>query len=277
MAMTPPRGATSLAGAPGHVLRTIVRHRRVIAATTAIELRKRYAGSALGPLWLLLHPLLLLGMYLFVFLVVFKVRFPGYSDFGYVLYVFAGLVPYLGFSEAVGAGSLAIKTNVHLVKNVMLPIELVPVRTVATALATQMVALFLLALLAAGGGELSPRLAALPLVLVLQFLLILGVVFVVSALGVIVQDIAYFVNLALLLLIFLSPIGFTPAMLPDGWQGIVWINPLFYMMEAFRFALLGSYAADPRALAGFAVIAVAAFAAGSLLFVRVKNALIDYE
>ena len=80
--------------------------------------------------WLFLQPALLLSVYLFVYLVVFKVRFPGFSRLDYVLYVFCGLVPFLGIIEAITLGAVSIKQNIHLVKNVMLPIELVPVRAV---------------------------------------------------------------------------------------------------------------------------------------------------
>jgi lipopolysaccharide transport system permease protein len=259
------------------MLGVLARHRKVLIATTRIELRKRYAGSALGALWLLIHPVLLLAVYLFVFLVVFRVRFPGYSEMGYVLYVFAGLVPYLGLSEAVAAGSLSIKQNVHLVKNVMLPIELVPARAVATGLVSQLVGLGVVVVLATVNGELSPRIIALPLVLALQFLLVLGVVLVIAAAAVFVQDIAYFVNLALLLLLFISPIGFKPEMLPSEWHVLIWANPLHYLVDAFRFVLLDSHAADPRALAGFVLLSLGAFAAGSALFLRLKDALVDYE
>ena len=108
--------------------RTCREHARLLAAITRVELAKRYAGSVLGMAWVVLQPALLLSVYLFVYLVVFKMRFQGFSRFDYVLYVFCGLVPFLGFMEAITTGALSIKQNMHLVKNVMLPIELVPVR-----------------------------------------------------------------------------------------------------------------------------------------------------
>ncbi|MFN0302857.1 MAG: ABC transporter permease [Burkholderiales bacterium] len=267
----------SLGRAVTYMSRVMARHRTVLIATLFIELRKRYAGSTIGAAWLVLHPILLLSVYLFVFLVVFRVRFPGYSDFGYVLYVFTGLVPYLGLSEAISTGSLSIKANAHLVRNVMLPIELIPVRTVATSLAMQFAALGVVIVLAAAGGELTPKIVALPVVLALQFLMVLGIVLAISAIAVFVQDIAYFINLALILLMFVSPIGFRPEMLPIEWHFLLWINPLHYMTDAFRFSLLASHQADPRALVGFGVLAVSLFAMGGALFLRLRSALIDYE
>jgi len=106
----------------------------LLAAITRVEFQKRYAGSVLGVSWLVLQPALLLSVYLFVYLVVFKVRFPGFSEMDFVVFVFAGLVPFLGTIEATNGAALSIKANMHLVKNVMLPTELVPVRTVPVAM-----------------------------------------------------------------------------------------------------------------------------------------------
>ena len=123
--------ARALAAPAGTCSNLIAAHRQLLAAITRVELAKRYAGSVLGMAWLVLQPALLLAVYLFVYMVVFKVRFPGFSKFDYVLFVFCGLVP---LSRLHGGdrrrGALSIKENIHLVKNVMLPIELIPVRTV---------------------------------------------------------------------------------------------------------------------------------------------------
>src|SRR5438874_9833957 len=113
----------ALADAFRSMARIILRNRALLAAITRVELAKRHAGSALGMAWVVLQPGLLLSVYLFIYMVVFPVKLQNFSEFEFVLYVFCGLVPYLGFMEAVTTGALSIKQNMHLVKNVMLPIE----------------------------------------------------------------------------------------------------------------------------------------------------------
>src|SRR6185295_15489241 len=120
----------SLASSSQTMIGIIYRYRRMLVAITRVELAKRHAGSILGITWVVLQPALLLSVYIFVYMVVLRMRFEGFSRFDYVLYVFCGLVPYLGFMEALTTGALSIKQNIHLVKNVMLPIELIPVRSV---------------------------------------------------------------------------------------------------------------------------------------------------
>ena len=146
----------------------VFKYRRLLASITRVELAKRHAGSILGMVWVILQPALLLSVYLFVYMVVFQYRFPGFSRIDYVLYVFCGLVPYLGFMEALTTGALSIRQNIHLVKNVMLPIELIPVRSVIVGMASQFVSMALVLLLVAGTGSLSWHVLWLPVVVVLQ-------------------------------------------------------------------------------------------------------------
>ncbi len=259
------------------MLRTMAKHRRVLASVTRVELAKRYAGSAFGLSWVVLYPLLLLGIYLFVYLVIFRMRFPGYSEMDYVLYVFAGLIPYLGFMEALTAGAVSIKQNMHLIRNVMLPIELIPVRAVAVALASEIVALALILVLAAANGTLSLNAVWLPTVVALQVLFLIGLVLIIASLAVALMDITYFVNLLVLLLLFISPIGFKPEMVPAGFSAIVYLNPVYYMADAFRMSLLQTQEMDFAVLGIFVVLSLGTFAVGAAFFRRFKGVLVDYE
>ena len=83
------------------MLATFVSYRRILAAITQVELAKKYSGSMFGRIWIVLYPILLLSIYLFVYMAVFQMRFSGSGRLDYVLYVFAALIPYIGFMEAV--------------------------------------------------------------------------------------------------------------------------------------------------------------------------------
>ncbi len=256
----------------------LVAYRAILVATTRVEFAKRYAGSVLGLLWVAVQPLLFLGAYLFVFLVVFKIRFPGYSDLDYVLYVFSGLVPFLALMDAITQGVTSIKQNIHLIKNVVLPIDLVPVRVVAMSLVTQIFGLVLVAIISVLNGALSPHILFLPVALIFQTLFLLGVAWIMAALGVLVAEISYLLNAFLLLVLFLSPIAFLPDALSPGIAFfLVKLNPVFYMTELFRFSMNGAHAPDWWALGVAALGSVAVFAFGCLFFRQFKNVLVDYE
>jgi lipopolysaccharide transport system permease protein len=262
--------------APVRMAMLIARHARLLVTITRVELAKRYAGSLLGLAWLILQPLLLLSAYLFVYLVVFRVRFPGFSQFDYVLYVFCGLVPYLGLMEGLTSGTLAIRQNMHLVKNVMLPLELIPVRNVLVAMAGQLVALTLVLALIAWNGSLSAGVLLVPLHLVVQFAFVVGLAFVLSAVAVVVSDVSYILNIILFLLMFLSPIGFRPDMVPADFQWVLTLNPVYYMIEVYRGSMLGVLP-DLRIWAIFVAMAVVAFVGGSIFFRAFRGVLLDME
>jgi len=259
------------------MVRIIGGHRRLLASITRVELAKRHAGSVLGMSWVVLQPALLLTVYLFVYMVVFKIRFPGYSRLDYVLYVFCGLVPYLGFMEALTSGGVSIKQNIHLVKNVMLPIELIPVRAVIVGMASQFVSLGIVLVMSALSGSMTWRVVFLPAALGLEILWLVGLTWILSSVTVALPDVTYFVNLFIFLLMFVSPIGFRTDMVPEQLRATLYLNPIFYMTQAFRATLLSGEHASAAVWAVYTVTSLALFALGSAFFLRFKDVLVDYE
>ena len=95
----------------------LIVHRAVLLAVAKIELGKRYAGSFLGLLWYPIYWAALLGMYCFVYIVIFKQRIPEFGNFGYILFIFSGLVPYFGVSDAIGNGAGSVRSNMAVVRS----------------------------------------------------------------------------------------------------------------------------------------------------------------
>ena len=129
------------------------------------ELRKRYAGTLLGSLWPVLYPLMFLGAYLFVWLVVVGVRYPGFGRVDYVVFVFGGLVPFLYLMDCLTSGAVVIRQNIQLVKSVIMPVESIVTRTVLVGFIGHLVGVALLVALGGVNGNLTWRVALLPVVL----------------------------------------------------------------------------------------------------------------
>jgi lipopolysaccharide transport system permease protein len=267
----------SFSSASQKMIGIIYRYRRMLAAITQVELAKRHAGSVLGMSWVVLQPALLLSVYVFVYMVVLRMRFEGFSRFDYVLYVFCGLVPYLGFMEALTTGALSIKQNIHLVKNVMLPIELIPVRSVIVGMASEFVSIGLVLLLVAADRSLTWRVALLPIVVVLQVMWLVGLTWVLSGITVALPDISYFVNLFVFLLMFLSPIGYRPDMVPHAFAWVIYVNPIYYMTEMYRRTMLSGTSTGILVPIAYVVMCLVTFAIGSAFFERFRGVLTDYE
>ena len=272
-----PNPVSAMARGTAAMVRTLAGNARLLVAITRVELSKKYAGSVLGASWLILQPALLLSVYLFVYLVVFKMRFPGLSRLDYVLYVFCGLVPYMGSIDAITLGAMSIKQNIHLVKNVMLPIELVPVRAVLVAAASQGVGLSVVILLSALNGALTLHVLWLPVVWALQILMLFGVVWILSSIAVGLPDISYFINLFLFLLMWVSPIGFTVDMVPANLAAVLYLNPVYYLLDVYRDSLLVGRFPSPHVALIYVGLSLLIFAVGSAFFRGFRGVLLDYE
>jgi homopolymeric O-antigen transport system permease protein len=117
----------------------------------------------------------------------------------------------------------------------------------------------------------------LPVALVSLLLFCLAVVWVLSAVAVVVPDVAQIVNIALLLLMFVSPIAFTIDMVPGRARTLVYLNPLTYLIEQFRFALIGIRSSPMWYDAVFLLLCVMAAGSAGAFFRRMSPVFSDYE
>ncbi len=215
-------------------------HAGLIRQFAAREFDTRYRQSLLGSLWAVLTPLLMLGVYTFVFRSVFKLRWPAGSDsnLGFALRVYAGLAVFNFFAECVNRAPRLVLDQPHLVKKVVFPLEVLPWVSAASAFVNLAIALALLLLfgLADGGPHLS--VLALPLVWLPLLPLCLGLGWLLAAVGTYVKDVGQVLGLLVSLLMFLSPIFFPVEALPAAVQPWLALNPLALPITQTRQVLL---------------------------------------
>ena len=166
---------------------TLLRHGPLIRSLVRREIAGRYRGSYGGMFWTLIHPLLLMLTYYFVFGLVLQTRFG--SDgrpSNFVMYFLAGMLPWLAFSEAVGRAPTTVLEHGSFVKKLVFPVEALPVTLVLAGLVTEAfgVAIFITGMLFFSDTRRPPLSSILPLLLVPQFLLTLGLSWLLAALGV---------------------------------------------------------------------------------------------
>lgn len=250
---------------------------RVLWALTIIESRRKYAGSVLGMLWYPMYSALLLASYCFVYLVVFKMRFKELSSYEYVLFAFSGLIPYLGFSEAVNSSATSVRSNLALLRNAVFPIEFVPVKFVCAALFGLVSSLLILIVMLLPTGHLGWHFFYLPVAILTLFLFGVTIAWTLSAVAVLLPDIVQIINIVLLLLMFLSPVGYSIDMVPPGVRFLVYLNPLTYLIEEFRYALLGTRFLPLWIDAIVLAACVAGAALSGTFFRRLSPIFADYE
>lgn len=258
-------------------LMTIWRNRSLIRAMVQRDVLVRYRGSIGDFLWTFLHPLLLMATYFFVFGIVLRTRFGAdTSGSGYVLYFLAGMLPWLAFSEAVGRSPTVIIENGNLVKKLVFPVETLPVNLVLSGLITQVIgtALYITAL-AFGHGGIPASIAWLPVVLVPQILLTLGIAWTLAALGVFLRDLGQIMGFALTLLFFLTPICYPDTSLPTGVAPVLTKNPIYILVRGYRLILLEGRAPYFPMTAKLWAVSIAAFLIGHALFYKLRKSFAD--
>lgn len=202
----------------------------------------RYRGSILGLAWSFLTPLLMLGVYTFVFAVVFEARWgitesPRKSE--YAMFMFVGLIVHGIFAECVNRSPTLIVSNTNYVKKMIFPLQILPVVTVCVALihAVISVAVLLLAKMALGMMP-SWHLLLLPLVVLPLVLFTLGLSWFLAAVGVFIRDIGQMTTLITAVLLFLSPVFYPVSAISGPQRILLYVNPLTYVIEQARDVVL---------------------------------------
>lgn len=258
---------------PVHALFSAWRGRELLMNLTRREILSRYRGSFLGVFWTLLTPLLLLGIFTFVFGVIFRVRWNSDQaiDAQFAAILFSGLILHGVIGEVLGRSPMAVLNNVNLVKKVVFPLELLSWVTVITAVFHFLLALAVLGIfLLVTGHGLPLTVVAIPLVIAPFLLLCTGVAWFVASLGVYVRDTTHVTGFITTALLFLSPIFYPLSAVPEAYRGLFLVNPLTYVITEFRHVLLLGTWPDPLALGVYWCVSLLIFWLGYVWFQKTR-------
>lgn len=257
----------------------ILRQRQLLAVMTAREIKARYRGSVLGFLWSLANPLLLLGVYTFVFGLVFQPRVEGQSP--YPVFLVTGLFPWLWVSSSINEATASLTANAALIRRSVFPVELLPLVPVLSNLVNFLLSVPILigALLVAralGHPAGGPWIVLLPLVVALHLPFLCGTALALSALAVHFKDVRDLVSNLLTLALFLTPILYPIDAVPHrGLRALVEWNPATPFVLAYQDVLFYGRPPAPAVWLGMAAAAVVAWSIGAWVFDRLSDTLIE--
>jgi ABC-type polysaccharide/polyol phosphate export permease len=253
--------------------------RHLLAVMTARELKARYRGSVLGFLWSLANPLLLLGVYTFVFNLVFQPRVEGQSP--YAVFLVCGLFPWVWVSSSLTEGTASLVTNASLIRRSVFPVQLLPLVPVLSNLVNFLLALPILvgAVIAARALDYpvgGPAILLLPLVVVLQLPFLAGSSLALAALAVHFKDVRDIVSNLLTLGFFLTPILYVVDAVPHAaLRAVIQWNPLTPFVVAYQDVLFRGRPPEPVTWAGMLAAALVAWTLGAWVFDRLSDTLIE--
>ncbi|SHK68147.1 ABC-2 type transport system permease protein [Anaerocolumna jejuensis DSM 15929] len=214
-----------------NTLTELYAYRQMIYSLVKRDLRGRYKGSALGFLWTFINPLLQLVVYTIVFSVIMKT---GIDKF--YLFLFVALVPWLFFSTCLTGGASCIMAQQDMVKKIYFPREVLPLSYVISQFINMLLTFLIifLVIIMSGTGINLEAVLYLPLIMIVEMILALGITMLVSALTVYFRDLEYILGIAGMIWMYLTPIMYSVDQVPKNIMPIFNLNPMTPLVIAYR-------------------------------------------
>lgn len=257
-------------------VRVLHERRSLIRELVRRDFETRFVGSAAGWLWTMIHPLVLLLSWVFVFQYCLKVPPPPGAGDSYTLYLFCGYLPWMLFQDTVQRSSVSLLEQSSLITKTVFPSEILPVTIFLSSLASHAIALALsVVVIFLLKGHFSVLIVLLPLYSALLGVFAIGVAWIFSSLQVYLRDTAQFVVVILTGWFWLTPIFIDESYFPEGARFLVHWNPVAYVVKGYRQRLLMYEMPDWGEMAILAAAALAVFFLGGMVFRHLKRGFAD--
>lgn len=247
-------------------------YRELLWVLTTRDIKVRYKQTVLGAGWAIIQPVMTMVVFSIIFGRFAKMPSEG---FPYPVFVYAGLLPWMFFANALTRAGSSVVGSAHLVSKVYFPRLIIPLSSIGTGvvdLAISTAVLFVIMLYF--GVEWSANLLAAPLLLVLVVFLALGVGTLIAALNVAYRDFSYLTPFLVQLWMFATPVIYPASLVPERWHWLLYLNPMSGIIEGFRSAFLGK-PFDLLPIGLSLLTAIVLFVIGVLYFEKVERRFAD--
>jgi lipopolysaccharide transport system permease protein len=259
------------------MLSTLVTHRHLLATMVRRDIDARFAGSSLGGLWSLINPAIMLSLYTMVFVYIYRVP-PTEGGHSFVEFAFCGLWPWTAFQEACLRSVNAITDNANLVKKLRFPSELLVLSLTLSSFLVQGIGfvLFLLALVVWNGSVSIVSLLLLAVPVALHIALAVGLGMILACGNVFFRDVGQLANAGLTIWFFLTPVIYSPTLVPAGLRPVLRWNPVTPIIGLYRSLILFHTFAGALGLLYCALVSGILLWLGVYLFRRCRGFFADY-
>ena len=269
-------GASSPSSAPGDELTSSPRQHplQVLWVLTRTDFRARYRGQSLGILWSLLNPLVMMGIISVIFTQLFK-----QAEKHFPIFLLIGLLCWQWFTASLTAATGVFINHAEIVKRTVFARQLLPAAiTLSYGINFCIEAMVLLAFvpLFPDAFKLSWALLLVPVFLVLQLLLIVGLALMTSVLNVIYRDVQYLVSTALLILYWLTPVFYPLDVIPLPYRSFLQANPMAGVLTSLRRAIMHGELPTPLGWAGMVIPTAVVLLVGWRVFRHYEHMVLDY-
>jgi len=249
-------------------LKEIYEYRLMIYSLVKRDLRGKYKGSVLGFMWTFVNPLLQLLVYNMVFSIIMKA---GVDKF--YLYLFVGLIPWLFFSAAITGGSTCIIAQKDLIKKIRFPREIIPISFVTSQFVNMLLSfIVVIAVSLISGVRLTVAgILCLPVIMIVEYLMALGIALISSSLTVYFRDLEHILAIVAMAWLYATPICYPETMVPEKYLSLYRLNPVTPIVNAYRDVLYYGRTPDLRTLILAVLIGIVTVLLGILIFGRLQR------
>lgn len=251
-----------------NTIKELYSYRQMINSLVKRDLRGRYKGSVLGFLWTFINPLLQLAVYT----VVFSIIMPTGIDKFY-LFLFVALVPWLFFSASLTGGSGCIFAQQDMVKKIYFPREVLPVSFVTSQFINMLLTFIIIfiAIIFSGIGINLLAILYLPLIMIVEYILALGIAMLASAVTVFFRDLEYILGIISMAWMYLTPIIYSVDLVPEELLPIFNLNPMTPIIIAYRDILYYKQTPKMGTLIHAFLLGISVLIIGSFVFSKLKR------
>lgn len=254
-------------------IKELYEYREMIISLVRKDLRGRYKGSVLGFLWTFVNPLLQLIVYTIVFSIIMRASYEQYY-----LFLFVALVPWMFFSSSVTDGAASILKEKDMVKKIYFPREVLPISTVTSAFVNMILTFVVvfIVVIVSGRGINPLALLCLPVVMVVEYVLCLGIALIVSSLTVYLRDLQYILGIFVMALQYMTPVMYGVDMVENSGAGdwlilIFNLNPMTPIIKIYRQIIYYGQVPELGSLALALIIGIVFIVVGEVLFKKLQR------
>lgn len=212
----------------------LLKHRSLTWAMARRDITDRYTGQVIGTLWGIGHPLLLIAVYVLVFSYIFKIKLESNNPRDYTTFIISGLLPWMLIQDVMNKGASVITQNSSLVKQIVFPIEILPIKTVLSALLSFCIGSVVLVSYGAIKWTLSSTLLLLPIALILLIAMLTGLCMFLAVAGAYLRDVKDIVSVISMLGYYVHPIVFSEERAPTWLRLLLPISPFSHVVWCFQ-------------------------------------------
>ena len=247
--------------------KNLYNYRELLKTSVKNEIRGKYRNSFLGVLWSFLNPLLQIIVYAIVFQMILKNPQENYS-----IFICCGLIPWTFFSAAISRSAFTMVENGNILKKVYFPREILPISIVTSEAVNFLIStIIIIAFVIFGGLGISKYIIFYPIVLIAQYILLIAISLIVSSISVYIRDLQHLIGVALQLLFYATPIVYSSETIPTEFHWILNINPMTYIINAYRDIFYNQTMIDVGSLLGLILISIIFVVIGYLIFNKLQK------